>query len=74
MARGKRKTALQTIEEQIVKIDRQIGNYQDKIGALQSKKKDLLELEKQQELEILRDKIQASGKTVDEVLKAIDAQ
>ena len=74
MARGKKKTAFQLIEEQMSKIDQQIENHHSKIDELQAKKKDLIQLKKKRELELLQEKIEASGKTVDEFLKLIDQQ
>ncbi len=38
MPRGKKKTALQTIEEQIQKTDADIAKYQDKIKELETEK------------------------------------
>lgn len=72
MPRGKKKSALESLQEQLAKIDSEIDKHQDKIKELQGKKKDLLDLKKKQELESLLQKIQASGKSVDEVLKAIE--
>lgn len=71
MPRGKKKTALESLQEQLTRIDSDIEKHQDKIKELQGKKKDLLDLKKKQELESLLQKIQASGKSVDEVLQAI---
>lgn len=72
MPRGKRKTALESIREQLAKIDTDIERHQDKIKELQKKKKELLDLKKKQEVESLLSKIEASGKSVDEVLQAIE--
>lgn len=71
MPRGKRKTALESIAEQLAAIDKQIQAEQEKIKGLESQKKQLLEQKKKQEIEALYSKIQASGKTVDEIFEAI---
>lgn len=71
MPRGKRKTALESITEQLAAIDTQIQNEQEKIKGLEGKKKNLLELKKKQELDALYTKIQESGKTVEEVFEAL---
>lgn len=71
MPRGKRKTALESITEQLAQIDTQIQAEQEKIKSLEAKKKELLELKKKQELDDLYEKIQASGKTVEEIFEAI---
>ena len=71
MPRGKKRSALESIQEQLVKIDSEIEKYQNKIKELQAKKEELAQQKKKQELDELLTKIQASGKTVDEVLNAI---
>lgn len=71
MPRGKRKTALESTTEQLAQIDTQIQAEQEKIKGLEAKKKELLELKKKQELDDLYEKIQASGKTVEEIFEAI---
>jgi endonuclease/exonuclease/phosphatase family metal-dependent hydrolase len=72
MPRGKKKTALQTIEEQILKIDADIAKYQEKIKGLQMKKNSLLDTKKKEELESLYLKIQESGKSIGEVINFLD--
>lgn len=74
MPRGKRKTALETITEQLSQIDAQIQAEQEKIKGLENKKEELLELKKKQELDTLYQKIQESGKTVEEVFAALQQQ
>lgn len=74
MPRGKKKSALQTTEEQIQKIDASIEKYQDKVKELETKRKILLDSRKRQEIESLYDKIQASGKSIDDILKVLDKQ
>lgn len=71
MPRGKRKTALESITEQLAQIDAQIHAEQEKIKDLEAKKKEFLDLKKKQELDDLFEKIQASGKTVEEIFEAI---
>lgn len=72
MPRGKKKSALQTIEEQIQKADADIDKYQAKIKDLETKKKILLDSRRRQEIESLYDKVQASGKSIDDILKTLD--
>jgi septation ring formation regulator EzrA len=72
MPRGKKKTALQTIEEQIQKIDADIAKYQGKIKDLQIKKNSLLDTKKKAEMESLYLKIQASGKSIGEIISFLD--
>ena len=71
MPRGVRKTALESITEQLAQLDTQIQAEQEKLKGLKAKKNELLELKKKQELEDLYAKIQESGKTVEEVLEAL---
>jgi TolA-binding protein len=68
MPRGKKKTIQESFAEKIKKIDAQIKNHQDKISELQVQRKDLLEQKKKSEVEIIYQKIQESGKSIDEVL------
>lgn len=72
MPRGKKKTIQDAINEQLTKINSRLENYQEKIDELKSKRDDLLKQKQEQELLELSAKIKASGKTVDEVLKAIE--
>ena len=74
MPRGKKKSALQTTEEQIQKIDASIEKYQDKVKELETKRKILLDSRKRQEIESLYNKIQASGKSIEDILKVLDKQ
>ena len=74
MARGKRKTALESITEQLAQIDTQIQEAQGKVNKLEADKKALLELKKKQELDDLYEMIQASGKTVEEIFAALQQQ
>lgn len=74
MPRGKKKSALQTTEEQIQKIDASIEKYQDKVKELETKRKILLDSRKRQEIESLYEKIQASGKSIEDILKVLDNQ
>ncbi len=68
MPRGKRKSLQESINEQVEKIEVQIQTHQDKIDVLKAKKKDLLEQKKKSEVEVIYQKIQESGKSIDEVL------
>jgi len=68
MPRGKRKTVQESFAGQLEKINTQIQTHQDKISALQAQKKDLLQQKKKAEVELIYQKIQESGKPIDEVL------
>jgi uncharacterized protein YoxC len=72
MPRGKRKTALESITEQLTQIDAQMQVEHDKLKSLEAKKKELLDLQKKQELDDLYSKIKASGKSVEEVLAVLN--
>lgn len=74
MPRGKKKTVQETFAQKIEKIDAQIQNHQDKLKALQAQKKELLEQKKRTEVEQLYQKIQESGKSIDEVLQMFERE
>ncbi|MVB11771.1 hypothetical protein CAFE_24960 [Caprobacter fermentans] len=74
MPRGKKKTAVESFNEQIEKIDAQILTHQDKLNELKAQKKDLLEQKKKSEVEMLYQKIQESGKSVDEVFAMFEQE
>ena len=71
MPRGKRKTQMELIDEQLSKVDSDMEACRAKIKKLEEKKQELTELKKKQALDELYSKIQASGKTVDEVLRSM---
>lgn len=73
MPRGKRKPALQRIDEQMSKVDSALEVHKAKISELQAQKKELLSQKKKYQMENLYSKIQDSGKSVDEVLKLVKA-
>lgn len=72
MPRGKKKTPLQTIEEQIQKADADIAKYQGKIRELETKKNSLMDAKKKQQIDSLYVKIQGSGKTIDDVMSFLE--
>ena len=74
MPRGKKKTVQETFAERLEKIDVQIRNHQDKISELQTQRKDLLEQKKKSEVELIYQKIQESGKSIDEILKMFEQE
>lgn len=74
MPRGKRKTALEAITEQLKQKDIQIQEAKDKLKVLEDDRKALLEQKKKQELDDLYQKIQESGKSVEEVFAALQQQ
>lgn len=73
MPRGKRKPALQRIDEQMSKVDSALEIHKTKISELQAQKKELLSQKKKYQMENLYSKIQDSGKSVDEILKFVKA-
>ena len=72
MPRGKKKTALESITEQLEQIDTQIQKEQEKLKDLEAKKNELLDLQKKQELENLYTQIKASGKSVEDVISILN--
>ena len=72
MPRGKRKTALESITAQLAEIDTQIQAQEEKLKGLEEKKKELLELKKKQELDDLYTQIQASGKSIEDVISILN--
>lgn len=74
MPRGKKKTVQETFAERLKKIEAQIKSHQDKINELQTQKKDLLDQKKKSEVELIYQKIQESGKSIDEVLKMFEQE
>lgn len=74
MPRGKRKTALEAITEQLKQKDIQIQEAKDKLKVLEDDRKALLEQKKKQELDALYQKIQESGKTVEEIFETLQRQ
>lgn len=74
MPRGKKKTALESITEQLSQIDTQIQAQEEKLKDLEAKKKELLNLKKQQELENLYTQIKASGKSVEDVISILNSK
>lgn len=72
MPRGKRKTSLQKVEEQLANIDSEIKIHKNKISELQTQEKSLREQKKKLQLEELYNTIQSSGKSVDEILKLVN--
>ncbi len=72
MPRGKKKTALESITEQLTQIDTQIQAEQEKLKGLEAKKKELLDLKKKQEIDDLYAKIKASGKSVEEIISVLE--
>lgn len=72
MPRGQKKAPIDVINEQLAKVNLQIENHQEKINKLKEQKNDLLKQKQEQELLALSEKIKESGKSVEEVLKAIE--
>lgn len=74
MARGKAKpisTQISELEEKKAGYQARIENYKSKINNLDKDIKNLIEKQKQKELEHLMDMIKASGKTPEEVLASL---
>jgi phage shock protein A len=72
MPRGKKKTAIQTIEEQIQKADADMAKYREKIKELEAKKNSLTDAKKKQEIDSLYARIQGSGKSIDDVISFLE--
>jgi phage shock protein A len=73
MPRGKKRTALEIIDEQLAKVESDLENAQAKVKELQTKKSKLQGQKEKQELSELNARIKASGKSVDQVLQALEA-
>ena len=72
MPRGKKKTAIQTIEEQIQKADADMAKYREKIKELETKKNSLTDAKKKQEIDSLYARIQGSGKSIEDVISFLE--
>lgn len=72
MPRG-RKPVLESLETKLTTIDAEIETYKNKISSLQAEKKALLDKQKKMELEALYKAVQESGKSVDEIIKLVQA-
>lgn len=66
MPRGRKKQM--TLEEELVYLDQQIEKVSETLDALKKRRKEVVQLEEQKDLQTIYEKIQASGKTIDEVL------
>lgn len=74
MARGVAKTAeerIADIESKKAEYQARIDNYKNKIAELDSQIKELQDAQKKVKLDELLQAIEASGKTVEEVLSAV---
>lgn len=68
MPRG-RKTV--NYEEEITKVDMQISRWKKTIDELQGRRRELMELKEQAELETLRQVIQSTGMSVGEIVSLV---
>ena len=66
MPRGRKKQM--TLEEELLYLDQQINETSETLNALKKRRKEVEQLKEQQNLQMIYEKIQASGKTIDEVL------
>lgn len=66
MPRGRKKQM--TLEEELVYLDQQIEKASETLDTLKKRRKEVVQLEEQKDLQTIYEKIQASGKTIDEVL------
>ena len=66
MPRGRKKQM--TLEEELVYLDQQIEKASETLDALKKRRKEVVQLEEQKDLQTIYEKLQASGKTIDEVL------
>lgn len=58
-------------EEELAKINAQITKHQNTIKELMAKKEELVQLQRQQELELLRGAVAKPGLSIEEVLEKI---
>lgn len=66
MPRGRKKQM--TLEEELLYLDQQINETSETLNALKKRRKEVEQLKEQQNLQMIYERIQASGKTIDEVL------
>ena len=57
-----------TLEEELLYLDQQINETSETLNALKKRRKEVEQLKEQQNLQMIYERIQASGKTIDEVL------
>lgn len=73
MPRG-RKVGVQSIDEQIAKIDDEIESHKQKISLAREKRKTLLMKKEKQEMSELYQAIKTSGKTAGDFLDSLNHQ
>ena len=57
-----------TLEEELLYLDQQINETSETLNALKKRRKEVEQLKEQQNLQMIYERIQSSGKTIDEVL------
>ena len=65
MPRGKQQM---TLEEELTYLDQQIEKTSETLDTLKKRRKEVVQLKEQKDLQTIYEKIQASGRTIDEVL------
>ncbi len=65
MPRGKKQM---TLEEELTYLDQQIEKTSETLDTLKKRRKEVVQLKEQKDLQTIYEKIQASGRTIDEVL------
>lgn len=65
MPRGRKQM---TLEEELTYLDQQIEKTSETLDTLKKRRKEVAQLKEQKDLQTIYEKIQASGKTIDEVL------
>lgn len=66
MPRGRKKQM--TLEEELTHLDQQIEKTSETLDTLKKRRKEVAQLKEQKDLQTIYEKIQASGRTIDEVL------
>ena len=57
-----------TLEEELTYLDQQIEKTSETLDTLKKRRKEVAQLKEQKDLQTIYEKIQASGRTIDEVL------
>ncbi len=65
MPRGRKQM---TLEEELTYLDQQIEKTSETLDTLKKRRKEVAQLKEQKDLQTIYEKIQASGRTIDEVL------
>lgn len=72
MPRGKRKSELEKLNEELLSVQDAIHQYQDAVKTMKEKEKELAELIKQEEAKELMKLLDGRGMTFDDILSLLD--